>query len=98
MACGACSKKGKVRKPTMDVKLFKRSLAQISRMNDTNLSDIFNNLLLNYHIKCHMIYGSNMKNRPINKTFINSIADLHSRIVKEIKNRKMKHNTPLRKI
>lgn len=98
MACGACPKKDKVKRPVMDTKFFKRSLVEATRMKDANLSEKTNKQLLDYHRKCHMLYGGNMKNRPVNKQFINSIVELHNRIVEEMTNRKMKHNTPLRKI
>jgi len=98
MACGACTKRRTVKKVQMDTKFFKRSLVEATSMKDANLSEKTNKQLLDYHRKCHMLYGGNMKNRPINKTFINSIVDLHDKIVKEMTNRKMSHNTPLRKI
>jgi len=93
-----CQKRGKNKKVVMDTKFFKRSLVEATRMKDANLSEKTNKQLLDYHRKCHMLYGGNMKNRPVNKQFINSIVDLHDKIVKEMAKRKMKHNTPLRKI
>ena len=94
MAC--CNKK--IKKPVMDTKLFKRSLVEATKMKDANLSQKTNKQLLDYHRKSHILYGGNMKNRPINKQFINSIVELHEQLVKEMAKRKMKHNTQLRKI
>lgn len=82
----------------MDLKFFNKSLSMTKAMKDVNLSEIPNNLLLDYHRKTHMLYGGNIKNKPINKQFINFIVELHNNIVKEMTNRKMKHNTPLPKL
>lgn len=82
----------------MDTKFFKRSLVEAANMKDANLSDKTNKQILDYHRKCHVLYGGNMRNKPINKTFINSIVGLHDQIVKEITKRKMVHGTPLKKL
>lgn len=82
----------------MDNHFLRQSKFVMKSMRDARLSDLRNNLLLDYHRKCHMLYGGNIKNKPLNKTFINSIVDLHDRIVKEMVRRKMKHNTPLKKL
>lgn len=55
-------------------------------------------LLLDYHRKTHMLYNGNITRKPVNRTFINSIVDLHDSFVKEMLKRKIKHNTPLKKI
>lgn len=82
----------------MEIPFFKKSLAMKKAMKDVNLSKIRSNLLLDYHRKCHMLYAGNLKTNPLNKQFINSIVDLHNKIVKEMLKRNMKHNTPLKKI
>lgn len=98
MAC--CKKKVKTnyKKKIKEDKFFNSSKILAESMADANLSDLQNRNLLDYHRKCHMLYGGNMKKKPLNKKFINSIVDLHDRIVKEMEKRKMKHNTPLTKL
>jgi hypothetical protein len=56
-----------------------------------------NKSLNDRHRKTHMLYGSAVK-RKLPKDFINSIVDLHDGFVKEMLNRRMKHNTPLKKV
>ena len=82
----------------MESQFFKKSLVMMKAMKDVNLSDLSNQQLLDYHRKCHMLYSGNMAHRPLNKQFINSIVDLHDRIVKEMLKRGLKHNTPLKKV
>lgn len=55
-------------------------------------------LLQDYHRKCHMLYAGNITRTPVNRTFINSIVELHNRFVKEMLSRGMNHNTPLKKV
>ena len=82
----------------MESKFFKQSSVMMNAMRDTNLSELSNQQLLDYHRKCHMLYGGNIKNNPVNKKFVNSIVTLHDRIVKQMMKRNMKHNTPLVKL
>ncbi|MFW9871777.1 MAG: hypothetical protein ACFFG0_01660 [Candidatus Thorarchaeota archaeon] len=82
----------------MDSKFFKNSLGLMKAMKDANLAKITNSVLLDYHRKCHMIYSGMMRYNPPNKPFINSIVDLHDKLVKEMKKRNIKHNTPLKKV
>jgi hypothetical protein len=82
----------------MDSKFFKNSLPIMRAMKDAKLSDLTDGVLLDYHRKCHMLYAGNMRHKPPNKAFINSVVDLHNKIVKQMEKRKIKHNTPLKKI
>jgi len=82
----------------MENKFLKKSFVMLKGMKDENLSQLPNQRLLDYHRKSHMLYSGNMAHRPINKPFINSVVDLHNRIVKEMLKRGMKHNTPLKKV
>jgi hypothetical protein len=67
----------------------------MKRKVPTSLTD---KQLLDYHKKTHMLYAGNIKRKPVNKPFVNSIVDLHNKFVKEMKKRGMKHKTPLTKI
>ncbi len=82
----------------MDSKFLKNSLKLMKVMKDTNPLKLKDANLLDYHKKCHMLYSGNVRHTPPNKSFINSIIMLHNQIVKEMEKRKMKHNTPLRKL
>jgi hypothetical protein len=68
------------------------------KMKDKVPSSLDTRLLLDYHRKTHMIYAGAIKRHPPNKSFINSIVNLHDKFAKEIIKRGMKHNTPLNKI
>ena len=67
-------------------------------MIDSKPKKLNDRLLQDYHRKCHMLYAGNITRMPVNRTFINSIVDLHDRLVKEMLDRGMNHNTPLKKI
>lgn len=54
--------------------------------------------LRDYHRKTHMLYGVWIRKKPPNKDMINKIVDWHDNIVKEMLRRKMKHNSPLKKV
>ena len=77
---------------------FKNSIQLLKGFQDTKPSDLSNATLLDYHMKTHMLYAGNIKKRPLNKSFINSIVSLHDKLVKEMLKRKMRHNTPLKKV
>lgn len=70
----------------------------LKAMMDVSLSQLNDKSLLDYHRKCHMLYSGNLKKRPINRSFINSVVSFHDQIVKEMEKRKFKHNTPLKKV
>lgn len=96
---GCCGKKKRRKlQRLMDSKFLKNSLKVMKAMKDANPLKLNDNILLDYHKKCHMLYAGNLKHRPPNKSFINSIVLLHNEIVKEMEKRKMKHNTPLKKL
>lgn len=76
----------------------KNSREVFSKLQDTNPKKVSNSYLLDVHRKTHMLYAGNIKHKPPNKDFINSIVDLHDQVVKEMLSRNMKHNTPLEKI
>lgn len=76
----------------------KNSMIVFKAFRDAKPRSLGDKLLLEYHRKCHMLYAGNIKGNPPNKTFINSIVDYHDRLVKEMKRRKMQHNSPLKKI
>jgi len=70
----------------------------VKSMRSRSPSSLTPKTLLDYHRKCHMLYQGNIKRKPINKQFINSIVDLHDSLVKEMLKRKMKHTSPLKKV
>jgi len=82
----------------MDKNFLKNSKQLFKAMMDVKLSQINDKSLLEYHRKCHMLYAGNLKRKPINKSFINSVVSFHDRIVKEMERRKFRHNSPLKKI
>jgi hypothetical protein len=68
------------------------------KLKEARPSSLNSKLLLDYHMKTHMIYAGAIKRNPPNKPFINSIVDIHNNFAKEIVKRGMKHNTPLKKV
>lgn len=96
MAC-KCSKKKKskyLKRRLFEIKQFK-TMMSIKRKLPSTLN---NKQLLDYHKKTHMLYTGNIKRKPVNKAFVNSIVDLHDKFVSEIQSRRMNHKTPLKKI
>ena len=77
---------------------FLNSVKQIKLLKEANPSKLDNKKLNDYHMKTHMLYAGNIKHRPLNKTFINSIVSLHNEFVKEMLKRGMNHNSPLNKV
>lgn len=61
-------------------------------------STLNDNLLAEYHRKCHMLYAQSIQYQPPNIVFVNQIVELHSLYVKETRNRGIKHNTTLQRI
>jgi len=68
------------------------------RMKDRNPTSLKDKQLLDLHKKTHMLYAGNVKRKPVNKKFVNSIVDLHDKFVKEMLKRGIKHMSPLKKI
>jgi len=64
----------------------------------SNPSPLQNQTLLDFHRKTHMLYGGAIKHRPMNRSFINSIVQLHDIYVREMLKRGMKHYSPLKKV
>lgn len=98
MSCCGKTKTTKVKRLLEQPGFIRDSLKLLNKFENIDPSTLKNQTLLDYHKKIHMIYASNIKRRPINKSFINSIVKLHTKFVKEITKRKMKHNSPLLKI
>ena len=67
-------------------------------LRDKNPPSLSDQLLLDYHRKTHMLYAGAVSRCPLNKPLVNSIVDLHDNFVKEMLARRMKHNTPLKKV
>lgn len=67
-------------------------------MKRTVPSSLTDKQLLDYHKKTHMLYAGNVKRNPVNKSFVNSIVELHDKFVEDMQRRKMNHKTPLKKI
>jgi len=55
-------------------------------------------LLLDYHRKTHMFYNGAIKRTPPNKSYVNTVVDVHDKFVKAMLKRGMSHNSPLQKI
>jgi hypothetical protein len=70
----------------------------LNKLKDAVPSSLNSKRLLDYHRKTHMIYAGALRYNPPNKPFVNSIVDLHNRFVKEMLERGIKHNTPLKKL
>jgi hypothetical protein len=99
MACRCSSKKKERLTKQMQRRLFETEQFKIAMsMKGKNPSSLKDKTLLDYHKKTHMLYAGNVKRNPINKQFVNSIVDLHDQFVREMLNRGMKHNTPLKKV
>ena len=97
---GCCNKKKRVKtKNLVETQSFiLNSVKQLNVLKDSKPKDLPNKKLNDYHLKTHMLYAGNIKRRPLNKKFINSIVSLHDEFVKEMLNRGMKHNSPLKKV
>lgn len=98
MACCKKAKRARVKNLMETQSFVTNSLKFLKSMKDVKPKDLENKKLNDYHLKTHMLYAGNIKRRPINKPFINSIVKLHDEFVKEMVKRKMKHNSPLKKI
>lgn len=98
MSC--CNKTKRARtKNLMETQSFLlNSVKQLNVLKNSNPEDLPNKKLGDYHLKTHMLYAGNIKKRPMNKKFINSIVTLHDEFVKEMLKRGMKHNSPLNKV
>ena len=97
-ACCGRNRKPKTKNLLEQPTFVKNSLKLLTTLKDVKPSKLKNKTLIDYHMKTHMLYSGNIKRRPINKTFINTIVTLHDNFVKEMLKRKMKHNTPLNKV
>lgn len=73
-------------------------LVKIKDLTPTSVKKLPTKLLLDYHRKTHMLYSGAIKRSPPNKEFVNRIVVTHDLIVKDMIKRKIKHNTPLKKI
>lgn len=83
----------------MQRRLFETQQLKIAlNMKQKVPSSLKDKQLLDYHKKTHMLYAGNIKRKPVNKVFVNSIVDLHNKFVNEMENRGMKHKTPLKKV
>jgi len=74
------------------------TLGVLNKFMDAIPEKLNDKMLLDYHHKTHMLYEGNIKKRPLNKNFINSIVKLHDKFVDEMLKRNMKHSSPLSKI
>jgi len=97
MACCGGNRKNKLKR-LADSKFLKISLIVMREMKDANLTKLTDQTLLDYHGKCDMLYTGSLRQSPSNKSLINSIVMIHNTLVNEMEKRKIKHNTPLRKI
>ena len=92
-----CSKKRKSK--YMQRRLFEIEQFKIFRNMRSKLpKSLSRQILLDYHRKTHMLYEGNIKRKPINKEFVNSIVDLHDKFVKEMLQRGISHKTPLKRV
>lgn len=98
MACCGKAKRAKVKNLMETQSFLLNSLKQLGLMKDRDPKDLNNKTLNDYHMKTHMLYAGNIKHRPLNKKFINSVVSLHNKLVKEMLNRGMNHSSPLNKV
>ena len=98
MACCGRGRNPKVKALKEEPKVLKHSLKILQEYKDADPTSFNQKLLQDYHMDIHRLYASTIKRRPINKTFINTIVQLHDKFVNEIIRRKLKHKTPLNKI
>jgi hypothetical protein len=98
MACCQKRRKQQVKK-LMQRRLFEsETLRVLARLKDKSSTTLKTNLLLDYHLKTHMLYKGVLKHKPPNKKFANQIVSIHDEYVREMSKRRMKHTTPLKKI
>lgn len=99
MACCGGKRRKEKTKSIMERRRFESKGFKILRLIKGKLpSDLPNQLLLDYHRKCHMLYTGALQHKPPNKVFINQVVEIHDLYVKEMKRRGMKHNTPLSRV
>lgn len=99
MPCRCSSKKKAKLTEQMQRRLLETEMFKIvMNMKDKVPTSLKDKQLLDYHKKTHMLYAGNIKRKPVNRAFVNSVVDLHNRFVEEMLKRGMKHNTPLKKI
>ena len=98
MTCCGRKKSTKVKKLKEEPTVLKHSLKILQTYKDADLTTFNQKLLKDHHIELHKLYAKTIKRRPINKTFINTIVQIHNVFVKEMKVRNIKHSTPLNKL
>jgi hypothetical protein len=77
----------------LDIKNVSSSLKDST---PSSLKKLTEKQLYDYHYKCHLLYGSNIKRK--NKKVVNQIVNWHDMVVDEMLRRGIKHNTPLKRI
>jgi len=82
----------------LELNLGVKILGKLKDLTPNSLRKLNNSTLLDYHRKCHMLYGRNISRKPLNKDFVNIIVDIHDMIVNEMNRRKMKHQSILKKV
>jgi len=98
MGCCKGKRKAKLQR-LMQKRILELEQLKIHKKMDEKLpSSLKNPTLIDYHRKTHMLYQGNIKRKPLNTKFINSIVNLHNNFVTEMLKRRMKHNTPLSKV
>jgi hypothetical protein len=98
MGCCGKTRQQKINELLKRQTIIKKTLKLLEGLYDVDPSSLDNKKLVDYHMKTHMLYTTNIKRKPINKTLINKIVKIHNRLVKIMLNRQIKHNTPLNKI
>jgi hypothetical protein len=99
MACGCSNKRKKQLKEKIKRKIQEAEHLKIQgKMANANPASLSTKVLVDYHYKTHMLYNGNIKRKPVNKKFINSIVSLHNNLVKEMLKRNIKHTSPMNKI
>ena len=94
MVC--CRKRRTKQRQVMARRLFENNAFKVLRDLKNKSPDILQDELLDqYHRKCHMLYKGAIKLKPPNKVFINQVIELHIQCMKEMKIRGMKHDSPL---
>lgn len=98
MACCGRGRNPRVKTLKEEPTALKHSLKILQEYKDADPTSFNPKLLKDYHMDFHRLYASTIKRRPINRTFINTIVNLHDKFVNEMLRRNINHSSPLNKI
>ncbi len=69
---------------------------RLDEVDKSSLKKIPNKELVNMHYRTHQLHSLHKKKHPINRSYLKFLIKTHDTIVKEMLDRNINHNSPLR--